>query len=280
MYGYLLIRRLSCLQHHFEIRISASPAGKNQKKRRPNASVDIICLELGYCLPYCWSCSMCAAVSQPSRRFHLQALEHLHLPAFKLDLPAPSLQDSSHFSKFGKQRRLFPSLPTHSLLDLLYWCHPSIVLLTQSIEVHYHALNASASYTMNLTERIELVERTHHIRFAPRKQPERPAAEAETDQQQLLTEVAHVELPLQHPAEHRPAVDPDAPQKFLTHDAGPRAYTEHAFDASRFQIGEPLDEDAEFCPWGVIQGYPYNFVGRTNRPHVRCVCFLLTEAGC
>ena len=74
----------------------------------------------------------------------------------------------------------------------------------------------------------------------------------------------------------KPTEGPDAPRKFLTHDAGPRACTQGAFDNSRFRPGQPLDGDTEFCPWVVVQKYPKNYVGNTNRPHV-CHVTLLSD---
>lgn len=63
-------------------------------------------------------------------------------------------------------------------------------------------------------------------------------------------------------------VNEDAPQMFMSHDAGPRPPTFRAFDSSKFFPGEPVDKDIEFCPWNVVKGYPKNFTGKTNRPHV------------
>lgn len=62
----------------------------------------------------------------------------------------------------------------------------------------------------------------------------------------------------------------DAPRKFLNHDAGPRASTSAAFDNSKYIIGQPVEENIEFCPWQVVSYYPNNYVGKTNRPHVSC----------
>ena len=62
---------------------------------------------------------------------------------------------------------------------------------------------------------------------------------------------------------------PDAPQKFLIHDVGPRASTQGAFDCSLYIPGQPLDANAEFCPWDVVRAYPTHYVGKTNRSHVR-----------
>lgn len=60
----------------------------------------------------------------------------------------------------------------------------------------------------------------------------------------------------------------NAPVKFQLHDVGPRPCTDGAFDSSKFMIGEPTDDDMEFCPWKVITEYPEHFIGKTNRPHV------------
>lgn len=41
-----------------------------------------------------------------------------------------------------------------------------------------------------------------------------------------------------------------------------------AFDCSNFHVGQPEDENFDFCPWVVVQSYPDFYIGKANRPRV------------
>ncbi|PTB81083.1 hypothetical protein M440DRAFT_1434966 [Trichoderma longibrachiatum ATCC 18648] len=40
-------------------------------------------------------------------------------------------------------------------------------------------------------------------------------------------------------------------------------------DYSKFVVGEPADESISFCSWKVIEAYPDQFIGKTNRPRAK-----------
>lgn len=49
-------------------------------------------------------------------------------------------------------------------------------------------------------------------------------------------------------------------------------------DYSKFVVGEPADESISFCSWKVIEAYPDQFIGKTNRPRV-CIRPLFRNVG-